>query len=184
MSFLSSRLNLQRLTEPPTFLLLRRLSLSNIKGISIGLLLCISLALLLFWQPVFLHWRSLEKEKAYWLHVLSAGDANTKTDSMSTSIPAMDQLPDLIEQCRKEFVKEGVDVVTLNVERFGERREAGKGPSLDYSLVRLRLRGKWEGIVTSLTALEEIKEYIHPQEVLLDAEGGEVLLQIYFCTGQ
>ncbi|HUX47122.1 MAG TPA: hypothetical protein VMV58_03840, partial [Desulfosporosinus sp.] len=90
-----------------------------------------------------------------------------------------------IEQCRAAFVKEGVDVVSLNVERFGERRVTGNGTSLDYGLVRLHLRGNWERIVTSLKTLEETREgNIHLQEVVLDAEGGETLLQIYFCTGE
>jgi len=76
-------------------------------------------------------------------------------------------------------------VVSLSVERFGERREAGKGISIDYALVRLRLLGQWKGIATSLKVLEERREVgIHVQEVVLAKEGGEALLQIYYCTGE
>ena len=185
MAFLSSRLNLQRLGKATVSPLLQRLSVRSIKGIAAGFLLGIVLEGWLFWQPAYLHFRLLQQEKAYWLHVLRIGVINTKTDPIVAAIPTMDQLPDLIEQCRGEFVKTGVDVAALNVERFGERREAGKGASLDYSLVRLHLQGNWEGIVTSLKTLEEIQEgNIHPQEVILDPEGGEALLQIYFRSGE
>lgn len=185
MPYSSSEINVKRLTEPSSSPLLQRLSLRSVKGITVGIFLCTVLGFVLLWQPTYLQLRSLQKEKIYWQHVLRTGVTNTKTDTKAAAIPTMDQLPDIIEQCRGAFVKEGVDVVNLNVERFGERRETGNGASLDYGLVRLHLRGNWEGIVTSLKALEETQEgNIHLQEVVLDAEGGEALLKIYFCTGE
>lgn len=184
MDYTPSEMNLQRLEEPSVSLSLQRLSLRRVKGITIGFLLCTVLGFLLLGQPAYLHLRSLQKEKTYWQNVLKQGVKNTKTDTKVATIPTMDYLPDIIEQCRAEFIKAGVDVITLNVERFGERRETGHGASLDYSFVRLHFRGNWEGIVTSLEALEETKGNIHPQEVVLDAEGGEALLQIYFFTGE
>jgi len=100
-----------------------------------------------------------------------------------SAMPTMDQLPDSIEQCRRVFVKEGVDVVSLNVERFGERRDTGNVKKLDYSLVRFHLSGTWKGIVTALKDLEEQPAIsIHVQEVILEADGGETLLQIYFVA--
>ena len=184
MAYSPSELNLQRLVKPSSSPLFQRLSLRSVKGITGGFLLCTILGFLLLWQPTYLHLRSLQKEKTYWQHVLKTSVTNTNKDTKAPPIPTMDQLPDIIEQCRVAFVKEGVDVASLNVERFGERRETGNGASLDYGLVRLHLRGNWEGIVTSLQALEETQEgNIHLQEVVLDAEGGEALLQIHFCTG-
>ena len=160
--------------------LFQRLSLRSVKGIAWGALVCTVSAFLFFWQPAYLRLRSLQKEIAQEQHDLKPGETFTKTP-----IPTMDQLPDMIEQCRGTFEKEGVNVVTLNVERFGERRETGNVESLDYSLVRLHLSGKWEGIVASLTALEETQEgSIHVPEAILDAAGGEVLLQIYYCMGE
>ncbi|MFZ3132154.1 MAG: hypothetical protein WA125_13945 [Desulfosporosinus sp.] len=184
MAYSSIEINLKRLLAPSAIPLLQCLSLRRVKGISVGFLLCTVLGFLLLWQPAYFQLRSLQKEKTYWQHVLTIGATDTKTDTKAANIPTMGQLPDLIEQCREAFVQEGVDVVALNVERFGERRETGSGASLDYSLVRLHLRGNWEGIVTSLKVLEETQEgNIHLQEVVLEAAGGETLLQIYFCTG-
>lgn len=176
MAYSSSETNVKQLVGPSSIPLFQRLSLRSVKGIAVVFLLCVVLGFLLLWQPAYLHLRSLEKERTYWQQVLRTGVPNFKT-----TIPTADQLPDIIEQCRSVFVNESVDVFTLNVERFGERRESGNGANLDYGLVRVRLRGKWEGIITSLKALEEKQEVsIRVQEVVLDAEGGEVLLQIYF----
>lgn len=158
----------------------QRLSLRKLKGIIVGALVCTVVAFLILWQPAYFRLRSLQEDKIHWQHVLRTGV--TYTNSI---IPTMDQLPDLIELCRGAFVNEGVDVVSLNVERFGERREAGKGASIDYALVRLHLLGQWKGIVTSLQALEGMQGVsIHAQEVVLAEDGGEALLQIYFCTGE
>jgi hypothetical protein len=160
--------------------LCQRFSLRSVKGIALGALVCTVFAFLFFWQPAYLRLRSLQKEIAQEQHDLKPGETLTKTP-----IPTMDQLPDMIERCRSRFEKEGVNVVALNVERFGERRETGNVESLDYSLVRLHLRGNWEGIVASLTALEETQEgSIHVPEAVLDAAGGEVLFQMYYCTGE
>ena len=185
MAYSSGEINVKRLVEPSAIPLFQRLSLRSVKGITVVCLLGTVWGFLLLWQPAYLQLRSLQKEESYWQHVLRTGVTNTKTDTKAATVPTIDQLPDIIEQCRGVFVREGVDVVSLNVERFGEQRETGNGASLDYGLVRLHFRGKWEGIVTSLKALEETQEgNIHLQEVVLDAEGGEALLQIYFCSGE
>lgn len=185
MAYSLSEINVKRLVEPSAIPLFQRLSLRSVKGITVVFLLGTVWGFLLLWQPAYLQLRSLQKEKTHWQQVLSTGVTNTKTDTKAATIPTMDQLPDIIEQCRGAFLKEGVDVIALNVERFGERRETGNGASLDYGLVRLHLRGNWEEIVTSLKALEETQEgNIHLQEVVLDSEGGEALLQIYFCMGE
>ena len=185
MAYFSSVTKSNPLHAPSVIPLSQRLSLRSVKVITAGFLLATSIAFLMLWQPAYHQLRSLQKEETHWQQVLSTGVTNTKkTDTKAATIPTMDQLPDIIEQCRGAFVKEGVDVVSLNVERFGERRETGNGVSLDYSLVRLHLRGNWEGIVTSFKVLEETQAgKIHLQEVVLDAEGGEALLQIYFSTG-
>lgn len=186
MAYSSSEIiKAKRSVEPSVIFLFQRLSLRTVKGIIVGLLIATVLGYLLLWQPAYLQLQSLQKEKFYWQRVLRVGDTFTKTATMAATIPSMDQLPDIIEQCRGAFVKEGVDVTALNVERFGERQETGNRTSLDYDLVRLHLRGNWEGIVTSLKALEETREgNIHLQEVVLEAQGGEALLQIYFRTGE
>lgn len=160
-----------------------RFTLRSVKGIAVGLLLSTCMGFLLLWQPAYLQLKSLEQKKDYWQHILRA-NANTKADTKVASIPTLDQLPDIIEQCRSVFVKEGVDLVSLNVERFGERRETGKATKLDYSLVRLHLRGQWEGIASALKILEETTQdiSIHVQEAVLNKDGGETLLQIYFVS--
>lgn len=179
MAYFSSLTKSNPLIAPPSIPLSQRLSLCLAKGMAVGFLLATSLEFLLLWQPAYLQLRSLQSEKIYWQQVLKLGVGNN-----IATMPTMDELPDIIEQCRGAFVKEGVDVVSLNVERFGERRETGNEAGLDYSLVRLHLRGHWEGIVTSLKALEETTQdiSIHVQEAVLDADGGETLLQIYFVS--
>lgn len=169
--------------------LTRRISLSSLKRTVLILSACMVLGFLLFWRPTYLHLRSLQKEKLYWQNVLQAESVNqakpfnNEGTKQLSSIPTMDQLPDMIDQCRSSFGKEGVNVYAFNVERFGEIHEAGKGLNLDYGLVRLRLHGSWEGIITSLKELEEMQEFsIHVQEVVLKAEGGETLLWLDFCT--
>jgi len=179
----NSKPHSQALLVPSLISLFHSLPLRSVKGITVGLLLATCLGFLLLWQPAYLQLKALQQEKVNWQHVLATGVTNTKVDTKTVNIPTMDQLPDIIEQCRVGFVKEGVDVASLNVERFGERREIGKPARLDYSLVRLHLRGNWEGIVNALQALEEKQEgNIHLQEVVLEADGGETLLQIYFVS--
>lgn len=184
MAYISREINLKLMTELFAAVKFQRLSLRSVKGISVSILFCTILGFLLFWQPAYFKLRALQQEKTYWQNVLKTGVINTNSEAMASSIPTMDQLPDLIERCRSTFLQQGVDVVALNVERFGERRETGKGASLDYSLVRMHFSGNWENIITSLEALEAIPMgKIQLQEVVLDAEGGEALLQIYFGTG-
>jgi len=180
MAFFLSDIKVKPISESSAPPLWRRLSLRSLKSIIIGLLACNIVVFLMLCQPEYLRQRSLQEDKMHWEEVLRTGVSHPKT-----LIPTMDQLPDMIEQCRSAFVYQGVDVVSLNVERFGERREAGKGASIDYALVRLRLLGQWQGSVTSLQELEEMQGVsIHIQEVVLSEEGGEALLQIYFCTGE
>ncbi|HZK53199.1 MAG TPA: hypothetical protein VFC84_03215 [Desulfosporosinus sp.] len=189
MAYLASGTKSKHLLDSSVIPLLQRLSLGSVKGISVFLLLGIVGGFLVFWQPAYLQFRSLETEQTRWQEVLRAGTAdtnmNTKLQTTSLAIPTMDQLPDIIDQCRGAFVKEGVVVASLNVERFGEQRESVKGLGLDYGLVRLQLKGPWEGIVTSLKALEETPVgNIHLQEVVLNTQGGEALLKIYFSMGE
>jgi len=184
MSYSSSEGKAERLLEPSVIPRLQRLSLRSVKIIIVFLLLAIVLVFFLFWQPAYLQLKALQAEETYWQQVLRTDGTKTKDINVVT-IPTMDQLPDIIEQCRGAFVIEGVDVVSLNVERFGERRDTSNGASLDYGLVRLHLRGSWEDIVASLKALEETQGgNIYLQEVVLGPEGGETLLQIYFSMGQ
>lgn len=165
----------------------RQISLRSLKRIVFVLIVGIVLESLLLWRPIYLHLYSLQKEKIYWQNLLQAGSVKTKEGAKAGTalpIPTMDQLPDMIDQCCIPFRKEGVDIYAFNVERFGELRETGKGLNLDYGLVRLRFRGPWEGVFTSLKVLEEMQELsIHVQEVDLKPEGGETLLRIDFCTG-
>lgn len=184
MAYFSSERQVKGLLESSATPLFRRYSLRITKGITVFFLFAIGLGFVLFWQPAYVQLRLMQTEETHWRQVLRTGGVNPKDINMVT-MPTMDQLPDIIEQCRGAFVKESVDVVSLNVERFGERRDASNGASMDYGLVRLRLSGSWEGIVTSLKALEETQAgNIHLQEVVLEAEGGEVLLQIYFSMAE
>ncbi|MCB8816521.1 hypothetical protein [Desulfosporosinus shakirovi] len=168
---------------PPTLSIYpfwQRLSLGTLKVILAGVLICIAGAFLALWQPAYVRVGTLQEEKAHWQDVRRKGITQP-----NTIIPTMDQLPHMIELCRNAFADAGVDVVSLNVERFGERREAGKGARIDYALVNLRLLGQWPGIVTSLAALEKMQGIsIHVQEAVLSEAGGEAILQIYYCTGE
>lgn len=157
----------------------QRLSQRSVKGIVVGFLLATSLEALLLWQPAYHQLRTLQNDKIYWQQVQKSRQGNSLT-----SVPTQDQLPDIIEQCRSVFVKAGVDVISLNVERFGEPREIGNRARVDYSLVRLHLGGPWKGIISSLKALEDTTQdiSIHVQETELDSDGGETLLQIYFLN--
>ncbi|EHQ88081.1 hypothetical protein [Desulfosporosinus youngiae] len=180
MAFFLSEIKDKTITESSVPFLWRRLSPRSLRGVIIGVLACNIMVFLMLCQPAYLRLSSLQEDKIHWEEVLRRGVSYT-----SPIIPTMDQLPDMIEQCRNAFVNQGVNVVSVNVERFGERREAGKGASIDYALVRLRLLGQWQGIVTSLKELEEMQGVgIHAQEVVLAEPGGEALLQIYFCTGE
>jgi len=180
MAFFLSEIKVKPSAESSVPPLWRRITTRSLKGIMIGVLACNMIAFLMLYQPAYLQLCSLQEDKMHWEEVLRKGVSYT-----STPIPTMDKLPDMIEQCRNAFVNQGVNVVSVNVERFGERREAGKGASIDYALVRLRLLGQWQGIVTSLKELEEMQGVgIHAQEVVLAEPGGEALLQIYFCTGE
>ncbi|MBC2721866.1 hypothetical protein [Desulfosporosinus sp.] len=179
MAFSLSEIKVKPIAKSSTNPLWRRLSLRSLRGIIVGVFACVVIMFIMLWQPAYYRLDSLREEKTHWEKVLKTGVTYTGAD-----IPTMDQLPAMIELCRGEFVNQGVDVVSLNVERFGERREVGKGASIDYSLVRLRLHGQWQGIVSALKALEEMQEVsVHAQEVVLAKEGGEALLQIYFCSG-
>ena len=179
MAFPLSEIKVNPITKSSPRPLWQRLSMGSVKSIIVGVLACNVIAFLMLWQPAYFRLCSLKEDKTHWEEVLRTGINQT-----NTTIPTMDQLPEMIEQCRGVFMNQGVGVVSLNVERFGERREAGKGASIDYALVRFRLHGQWKGIVTSIKGLEEIQGVsIHPQEVLLAEEGGEALLQIHFCTG-
>lgn len=157
----------------------RGLSLRSVKLIIAGIIGCYLGFFLLLWQPAYGEFRSLKEEKIYWQQVIRMG-----LKSSATTIPSMDQLPNLIDQCCGVFSKEGVDVASFNVERFGERSSIGKTTSIDYALVRLRLAGQWQGILNSLKELEDAQELrIQVREVMLAEEGGSALLQIYFKTG-
>ncbi len=163
-----------------THTLWQRLSLRSLKGIIMGILACTIVAFLILWQPAYFRLRSLQEDKTHWQDVLRTGISYNEI-----IIPTMDQLLDMIELCRSAFVNKGVEVVSLNVERFGERKETGKGASIDYALVRLRLLGQWKGIISSFKVLEEMQGVsIRVQEVVLTKEGGETLLQIYFRSGE
>ncbi|TGE34215.1 hypothetical protein [Desulfosporosinus sp. Sb-LF] len=188
MAYSPSEIKVKPIVCPSLICLIKQLSLRNIKRIILMSLACTIASFLILWQPAYLHLRALQKEKIYWQNVLQAESVNTEGDDRPSIVPTMDQLPDMIDQCRNVFIKESVNVFALNVERFGERLEIGKGVSLDYGLVRFRLRGPWEGILRSLKILEEMQGVsIYVQEVVLDSqgtEGGEALLRIDFCTGE
>lgn len=157
----------------------QRLSLRSLKVIILGIVFCIVIILVVLCQPAYLRLVSLQEEEIYWQNVLQKESAKNLP-----AIPTMDQLPDMIELCRTKFLDEGVAVSSLNVERFGERREPGKGAAIDYALVRLRFLGQWGGIVSTLQVLEEMGDVsIHIQEVLLTEAGGEALVQIFYSTG-
>lgn len=189
MAYFSTKIKIKRfvdpLSTPFSISLFQRLSLRSVKVLAGGTLLCIVLGFILLWQPAYLQLKSLQKEKNSLQHLLNASITNPKLDPDTITkftIPTMDQLPEMIEQCRGAFIKEGVNVVTINVERFGERVQAGTGESLDFGLVRFHLQGDWAEVVSSLKALEDTADRsFHVQEVILDTDGGEALLQINFC---
>ena len=89
----------------------------------------------------------------------------------------MDKLPDLIEQCRTRLLTEGLEVVSMHLERFGE--QPGEDAGLNYGLIRIRFRGDAPQMIQALTALEANREIIcHLQEVTLDSGSGEAVLKV------
>lgn len=158
---------------------LSQLSLSKAKGSAGFLALSILLGFSLFWLPSYLQLHDLQKEESSWKLLLK-----TKVVNNPPKIPTMDELLDITEQCRSIFVNAGVEVVALNIERFGkgDGDKASDGGGIDDALVRLRLRGHRETIISEFKRLEETQEGIRIQEVILGSDGGECLLQIYFYT--
>lgn len=159
---------------------LKQISPRHIIGAAVGLLLSTALAFLFLWYPAYSHLQVLAAEKTHWQTMLSHG-----VPVNSIRVPQMEQLPELLEQCRNAFEKQGVKVKALNVERFGEQRETDQDIALDYALVRLRLNGPQREIVGVLKGLEERKDVgIQIQEAVLTPDGGETLLQIYLHAGK
>ena len=97
MAYFSSVTKSNPLPDTSQLPLFQRLSLRTIKGIAGGLLLITSLGFLLFWQPAYLQLQLLQKEKSYWQQVVRTDVSNSKTDTKVSTIPTMDQLPDIIE---------------------------------------------------------------------------------------
>ncbi|AFQ43029.1 hypothetical protein [Desulfosporosinus meridiei] len=158
----------------------RYISLGSLKIIIFSIFLSNAVVYTTLCQPAYFKLMALKEETNYWQDVLERDVIQNES-----IIPTMDQLPDMIELCRHTFLDKGVDVASLNVERFGERREAGTGATVDYALVRLRLVGQQEQIPSSLEAIEDNKKIsVHIQEVLLAEGKGEALLKIYFSTGE
>ena len=156
---------------------LSQLSLSKAKGSAGFLALAILLGFSLLWLPSYLQLRDLQKEE-------SSSELLLKTNVVNNAlkIPTMDQLLDKVEQCRSIFDDAGVEVVALNIERFGkgDGDKDSDGVVIDYAFVRLRLRGNRETIISAFKRLEETQEGIRIQEVILGSDGGEVLLRFYF----
>lgn len=163
---------------------IQRIFHTKSKYICVVLLLCSLFGYIFIWRPAYLQVQSCEKTKSYWNQVLNVELKNDPMQNVIDALPMMDQLPDIINQCRGVFVTSGLDVVGLNVEQFGEPRGKSQEVSIDYSLARIRLSGKPELIIAVIKELEDNQEFsIYAQEVVLDHEGGEVLLQIYFMSG-
>lgn len=170
--------------------LYQRISVRNLKGIIAVFFLCTMAAFLFFCYPLYLQLRSLQNEKIHWQNLLSQSISKTQTQNQTqttakteTCIPSAENLPDMIELCRRTFVEEGVMVDALDAESFGGRPGQGNAVNIDYGLVWFRLLGKWERIVAALQDLENKQEVrVHIQEAVLDQKGGEVHLQIYFCN--
>jgi len=184
MAYFSGVTKFNALVEPSAIPFLQRLSLRSVKAIIAVFLLGTVCGFLMLGDRLTSSFGRYRGQETRWQDVLRTGITSTKTNIKTVAIPSMDQLPDIIEQCRGAFVKEGVAVLALNVERFGEQPKTADGASLDYGLVRLHLRGNWAGIVTSLKGLEATHDgNVHLQEVILNTQGGEALLRIYFSMG-
>jgi hypothetical protein len=177
MAYFSGEFRLKSFLQASSRQTVQRYPLQRAKTVIIVFLLGTILIVSSLCYPAYLRIQQLQKEKGYWESIIKADAAEPPS-----LIPTMDQLPDLIDQCCAMFVKEGITVTAFNVERFGERRAAGKDNGLDYSLVRLHLHGQWTGIVAALKMLEETSpmRHIQVQETVLETEGGEALLKIYF----
>lgn len=130
--------------------------------------------LFLGYSPMHVRVQTLSEQKSHWQTVLAG------PQPAEPLIPAIDQLPDILEICRKSFLAENVQVTSMNVERFADKKESHPA-DLDYALVRLRFNGTWPGMVKGLQDIESQKNLaVHVKEISLKPEGGESLLQIYF----
>ena len=155
-----------------------RITQREIKAAAAVGLLAAFLVVIFFCLPAYRQVRLLQQEKIHWQSVLQTGLAKPKY-----SIPALSQIPELIEQCRQGFVEAGVKVDAINVESFGAGTGERKGSQINSSLVRFHLLGTWPKICTALQKLEGAQAgNLEVQEAVLSAEGGDILLQIYFSN--
>ncbi len=133
-------------------------------------------ALLLVWQPTYDRVLALEQEKEHLLDLQSA------LVPPPPAVPTFEQLPDIMEVCRRTFQTHAVTVTGLNVERFSGQQSGANQDILDYAIVRLQLRGSWRDMAEGIIALEDESGLaIHVREAGLNADGGQALLQIYFA---
>ena len=145
-------------------------------GITLAVFACVLVFFLLF-RPTLraIHFGQTEKYK--WQKIVV-----NPTVSGEPVLPRMENLPDIIENCRSTFARHNIEVTALNMESLSGEGNKNPGP-LAYALFRFHLRGEWQRIYSALGELEIMRNYtIHVQEVALDGQGGECQLQIYFQT--
>jgi hypothetical protein len=142
----------------------------------IGISMLLFILVLSSFFPLFARLETLEEQK----HVGSETTTQRATQNERVRIPKVEELPTVIDQCLEIFLKEKVGIRSFNLERFGG--ESVSEPStLNYALVRIKLKGSWDGIQRGLAEVETLpNQVIHSQEVKLSAEGGEIFLKIHF----
>jgi len=128
--------------------------------------------------PAQRHLESLRQEKEHWQGLL----AGAKTTPVVGQIPTLEALPEIIEACREEFQRRGIQVTNLNMERMAGAKGDGNSTGLDYGLLRFQLQGAWEQMVAALAAIESAQDKaVHVREVILEPRRGEVLLQVFLA---
>ncbi|AFM01259.1 MULTISPECIES: hypothetical protein [Desulfitobacterium] len=91
----------------------------------------------------------------------------------------MDDLLVIMDECVKGFTDEKLTVFSYHLEGI---LEGEVNPSiLRFALIRLRVQGSWAEIERGLTHIETMpRGGIHVEEVVLEENGGEILLKLFF----
>ena len=135
-------------------------------------------------RPALQNIESLEQERLSWEEVVSG-----KSSLDSLLLPRIEDLPDIVGLCQETFRAQGVDATSINMESVSgkgqtttqKQNSAQNSETLEGALFRFRLKGSWPLILAAVSELEKHDSYaIHVQELILNENGGNLLLQIYY----
>lgn len=152
--------------------------------------------LILAWfklKPALNDIHSLTQEQIALTEVIS--DKSSHFSPAAQAPPRIEDLPEIAGFCEETFQAQGVNIASINMENMGGKnltqgqkqynaqRQSGTQNSdlLEAASFRFRVKGQWPQILVAVSALESSDTYaIHVQELILDENGGNLLLQIFY----